>query len=79
MCTGQKISKKKIEKEPQSIKKKNTESWSSESNLDDDEEYEVQDEYQQEGESSEDTEESVNHVKLGMQHSPTKNHEKTTK
>ena len=63
MCAGQKISKKKIEKEPQSIKKKNTESWSSESNLDDDEEYEVQDEYQQEGESSEDTEEKCESCK----------------
>ena len=70
--------RKKIEKELQCIKKKNIESWSSESDLDDDED-EVEDEYQQEEESSEDLEERVNHVELGMQHSPTKNPEKHKK
>ena len=71
--------RKKIEKELQCIKKKNIESWSSESDLDDDEEDEVEDEYRQEEESSEDLEESVNHVELGMQHSPTKNPKKQKK
>ena len=53
--------------------------WSSGSDLDDDEEDEVEDEYRQQEESSKDTEESVNHVELGMQHSPTKNPEKHRK
>ena len=53
--------------------------WSSESDLDDDEGDEVEDEYWQEEESSEDTEENVNHVELGMQLSPTKNPEKQKK
>ena len=66
--------RKKIEKELQCIKKKNIELWSSELDLDDDdEENEVEDEHQQEEESLEDLAESVNHVELGMQHSPTKN------
>ena len=59
--------------------RKKIESWSSDSDLDDDEGDEVEDEYQQEEESSEGTEESVNHVELGMQHSPTKNPEKQKK
>ena len=67
--------RKKIEKGLECIKKKNIELWSSESDLDDDEEDEV-DEYRQEEESSEDLEESVNLVELGMQHSPTKNPKK---
>ena len=71
--------RKKIKKELQCIKKKNIESWSSESDLDDDEEDEVEDEYREEEESSEDLEESVNHVELGMQHSPTKNPKKQKK
>ena len=53
--------------------------WSSESDLDDDEGDEVEDEYWQEEESSEDTEESVNHVELGMRLSPTKNPAKQKK
>ena len=48
---------------------------SSESNSDDDEEDEVVDKYQQEKESSKDTEESESHVELGMQLSPTKDPE----
>ena len=69
--------RKKIEKELHCIKKKNIKSWSSESDLDDDdEEDEVEDEYRQEEESSEDLQEKVNHVELGVQHSPTKNPKK---
>ena len=46
--------------------------WPSDLDLDDDKGDEVEDEYQQEEESSADTEESVNQVELGMQYSPTK-------
>ena len=70
---------KKFEKELQYIKKKNIESWSSNSDLNEDEENEEEDEYWQEEESCEDMEESVNHGELSMQHSPTKNPEKQKK